>query len=288
MIPRLEIHVPEKMDEVLEILDSSKANCRIIGGGTDIVPGFHIESPRFAGFNKLVDINRIEELHEIRENDENIIIGAGATFSQIISDSIIAHKVPLLQKAAHGIGSKQIRNKATIAGNFVNNAPCADSVPALLVYDASLRIQCADSARVIKLEEFLEGPYETNLQPNEIVTQILIPNNSIGLAGDFYKLGRRRAVAVSRITLGLLYKIADNKFDEIRIASGAVTPIGQRFYEIENFAKGNEVSDELLRTIAIKAGKKVLDLTGLRWSTPHKLPVLQKALYNLLVKNCLK
>jgi xanthine dehydrogenase FAD-binding subunit len=287
VIPKLDIIVPSTVEEILTHLDSEKENLRIIAGGTDVVPGFHIESPRFKGFTKLLDINKVVSLQSISETNESIHIGACSTFTQIVNNDLISEKLPVLKKAAHGIGSKQIRNKATIAGNFVNNAPCADSVPALLVYDAKLKIESLHSSRIVNLNDFLEGPYKTNLLNNEIVTQIIIPKSSIELKGDFYKLGRRRAVAVSRITLGLLYHITEGIFTEIRIASGAVTPIGQRFKEIEQFARNQKVTYELLKDISIKAGEKVLELTGLRWSSPHKLPVLQKSLYNLLVKNCL-
>lgn len=110
-------------------------------GGTDIFPGFHIESKIFVNIDVLLDIKRISTLKKIVERKDSVEIGAAITFSEIIESEIIKKYFPLLVKAASQIGSVQIRNRATIVGNFVNNAPCADSVPPLLVYDAKIEIQ---------------------------------------------------------------------------------------------------------------------------------------------------
>jgi carbon-monoxide dehydrogenase medium subunit/xanthine dehydrogenase FAD-binding subunit len=230
----------------------------------------------------LIDINKIDELHSIQMSENEIMIGAATTFSEIQENLLIEKYLPLLKKAVSTIGSLQIRNKATIAGNFVNNAPCADSVPALLVYDARIELQSLNKKRELLLEDFLMEPYKTQLDSNEIVTKIIIPIPKENYKSDFYKLGRRRAVAISRITLAVLCNVKNNTFNDIKIASGAVTPIGKRFKEIENFAKGKKITNELLIQLSQKLGEEILQATGLRWSTAYKLPVVQQTFYQLL------
>ena len=282
MMPSLEIITPKNLNDALNLLSSKEKDIHIIAGGTDVVPGLNQESNRFKDIRLLIDINRIAEVKGIKTDKEKISIGAAETFSDVLQNETIEKKFPLLWKAVSTIGSVQIRNRATIAGNFVNNAPCADTVPVLLVYNATIEIESQSSKREIGLNDFLTAPYKTKLNADEIVTRINIPIPSNEFAGDFYKLGRRRAVAISRITLALLMKSNDRIIDEIRIASGAVTPIGTRFFDLEKFAKGKKADDEFMKELSGKLGEQIIQVTGLRWSSEYKLPVVQQMFYQLL------
>ncbi len=276
------IETPNSLDEVLLLLSNANSHTQILAGGTDLIVGKIQGSKRFIDTKILIDINKIYELHKIELVNDKILIGSASTFSEIEKNEIIIKYLPILKKAVSTIGSLQIRNRATIGGNFVNNAPCADSVPALLVYDAELELMSLNGKRIIPLQKFLEAPYITQLQKNEIVTKIIVQMPNRNLKGDFYKLGRRRAVAISRITLALLCELENNFINEFRIASGAVTPIGKRFYEIENFAKGKKTEKDLLIYLSQKMGEEILNITGLRWSSAYKLPVVQQMFYQLL------
>lgn len=276
------IETPKSLEEVLLLLSNANSDTKILAGGTDLIVGKIQGSKRFIDTKILIDINKIYELHKIELVDDKIFIGSASTFSEIEKNEIIIEHLPILKKAVSTIGSMQIRNRATISGNFVNNAPCADSVPALLVYDAELELMSLNGKRNISLQKFLEAPYKTQLQKNEIVTKIIVQIPNKNFKGDFYKLGRRRAVAISRITLALLCETENNFIKDIRIASGAVTPIGKRFYELENFAKEKKIEKDLLIYLSQKMGEGILNITGLRWSSAYKLPVVQQMFYQLL------
>jgi len=282
VMPSIKILTPKNLNEVLGILSNHDKDLRIIAGGTDVITGLKQESNRFINTEVLIDINSVAEVKGIEQRNGKISIGSASTFTEIYTNQIISKELPILKKAVVTIGSLQIRNRATIAGNFVNNAPCADTVPALLVYNATIEIESINSKREISLQEFLQGPYKTQLKKDEIVTRINIPVLPKTYVGDFYKLGRRQAVAISRITLAVLMELNKNKINEIRIASGAVTPIGIRFAELEKFAEGKEVNDNFIKTLSSKIGEEVIKLTGLRWSSEYKLPVVQQMFYQLL------
>ncbi|KAF0151346.1 MAG: carbon-monoxide dehydrogenase medium subunit [Ignavibacteria bacterium] len=279
---KCEVLTPNSLAEALQYLANNNEYTKILAGGTDVIVGKTQGSKRFIDSNVLVDINRISEIRGIEENDCSISIGAATTLGEICNNKIVGEKLPLLKKAASMVGSQQIRNRATIAGNFVNNAPCADTVPALLVYDTSIEIKSHNSERIISLQEFLKGPYQTQLQKEELVTRIIISQKEQNYFGEFYKLGRRRAVAISRLTLAVLIALKEKQILDIKIASGAVTPIGTRFPKLEEFAKGKIMTDVLCKNIAKKMGEEVLGVTGLRWSSAYKLPVVQQMFYQLL------
>jgi xanthine dehydrogenase FAD-binding subunit len=284
MIPELKILTPGTVNEVVDLLAKNKSGTKLLAGGTDIIPGFHINSKRFSDIEYLIDLAGVDALKTISESDNEITIGAACTFSEIGKNKIIKDNLPLLIQAAKTIGSPQIRNRATIAGNFINNAPCADSVPPLLVYDALLEKISSEGKRRVSLEETLLVPYQTTVKPNEVVTKVIIPKKRKDYYGTFYKLGRRRGVAISRITLALLLLIEGDKIVDMKIASGAITPIGIRLHELEESCMGKSPSPEMFREVSKNLGKKILDVTGLRWSSHYKVTVVQQMFYQLLEK----
>lgn len=285
MIPQFKYYRPKAINELKNILGDLQDNSRILAGGTDIVPGFIQESNRFTSITNLIDINSIGELKSIRSINGQVSIGSAVTFSEISKNEIIQKYFPLLAKAAQTVGSLQIRNKSTVVGNFVNNAPCADSVPPLLVYNATIKIISPNGEREIPLNDLLLNPYETQLNKNECVTEILIPIPTKNYIGDFYKLGRRSAISISRISVAFLLLQEEKIIKEFRIASGAITPIGKRFFKLEKLFIGREASSQTYIEISQKFGEQVLETTGLRWSTAYKLPVVQQMLYQLLERN---
>lgn len=284
MIPNLEILSPDSVNEVVEILSKNIPGTKLLAGGTDIIPGFNMDSKRFRNIDCLIDLAGVDEMKSISESDDEIIIGAACSFSVISRNKIIKENLPLLSEAANSIGNPQIRNMATIAGNFINNAPCADSVPPLLVYDALLEKISNERKRRVSLEETLLVPYQTTVKPNEVVTKIIIPKKRKKYFGTFYKLGRRRGVAISRITLALLLLIENDKIIDMKIASGAVTPIGLRLRELEESCIGKSPNTEMFKEVSKNLGKKILDVTGLRWSSHYKVKVVQQMFYQLLEK----
>jgi len=284
VIPDLEILSPDSIKEVVDILSKSNTGTRLLAGGTDIIPGFQIDSKRFRGIEGLIDLAGVDELKTISESDDKVTIGAACSFTEISRNKIVADNFPLLSEAANAIGNPQIRNRATIAGNFINNAPCADSVPPLLVYDALLEKISNEGKQRTSLEETLLVPYQTSVKPNEVVTKIILPKRRKNYYGTFYKLGRRKGVAISRITLALLLLVEDGKIKDLKIASGAVTPIGMRLRELEESCIGKSPGKQLFEEVSRNLGKKILDVTGLRWSSHYKVKVVQQMLYQLLEK----
>ncbi len=284
MIPDLKILSPVSVTEAVKLLAENKPGVKIIAGGTDIIPGFHISSKRFTDIELLVDLGGIDELKTISESENQVTIGAACTFSEISKSDIIKSNFPLLSDSARSIGNPQIRNRATIAGNFINNASCADSVPPLLVYDAVLEIASSNGVRKSSLETILLNPYKTSVLQNEIVTKIIIAKQEKNYQKVFYKLGRRKAVAISRITLAILLFFESGKIKDLKIASGAITPIGMRFRDKENNFIGKIASEETFKKLANNIGKKIIDVTGLRWSSQYKVTVVQQMIYQLLEK----
>jgi xanthine dehydrogenase FAD-binding subunit len=281
MIPRFEFHRPVSLAEALRVLDE-KRNTVVIAGGTDVITGMQQGDSRFVTAESVLDISHLPELRQIAVSGSETHMGAAVPFSEIVASPLLQSSFPLLTQASSLIGSVQIRNRATLAGNFVNNAACADSVPPLLIYDAQVVIRSSSAERRMPIGEFLLKPNRTALQAGELVTEIVLPKVADGYRGSFLKLGRRRGIAISRITLAVMLRQAEGKVSDLRVASGAVAPIGVRFRNLESQAIGKRVGDSLWIELAQRLGEAVLEKTGMRWSSPYKLPVVQQMFYKLL------
>lgn len=172
---------------------------RPLVGGTDLIVGLRkgrLRPPL------VVDLKGVAELSpEIREVDGALRIGATTTMTQVIADERIRRHFPALVEAALTVGSIQIRNRASLAGNQCNASPAADTAPPLLVHDARLEVAGATGTRVVPLAEFFVGPGRTSLAPGELVTAVVLPLPEEPVGAAFARMTRRRGVDLATINL---------------------------------------------------------------------------------------
>lgn len=196
-----------------------KASCAILAGGTDLIAGY--EGGRQLP-EHLINIKAIADLKGIRKGKQHVEIGALTTIDALHQDALIRHHFPALVQACEEFGSAQIRHRATVGGNIVNASPAADTLPALYIYNASVKLRGIDGERVVNIREFILSPGEVDLQRGDLVHSILLPwpdHQSL-----FYKLGMRQAMAIAVVNYAILYKISDRRFIDLSVAAGAVAP----------------------------------------------------------------
>ncbi|NQT64586.1 MAG: molybdopterin-dependent oxidoreductase, partial [FCB group bacterium] len=258
---------PQNLKDALEQL--SKQELQILAGGTDMI----IELRMKTGKQTLLDISHLYDLKNIRVTENDVSIGSGCTFSQILSNKEIQKYFPMLTKACSTIGSLQIRNKGTIGGNIVNAAPCADSFPPLIVYNAEFILSSKNGTRRIPADEFIIKNYKTQLNSEEILTEVIIPIPKKKYEYSYFQLGRRNAVNITRISIGILISFENSKIEECKIVSGSLFHKPMRIEEIEQILTGKELTLQSINSIE-KPLKKIIDAAiGKRWSSAYKLPV---------------
>ena len=200
---------------------------QVIAGGTDLIPQLRSGQPR-----SILDIARLC-LSFIREDGDFIEIGAACTHTRLSTDNIIGEFLPLVRRATGLVGSWQIRNRGTVGGNIVNASPCADSVPALLNYDAELVLVSKTGRRTVALGAFIESPYHTIIQPGELLHSIRCRKRQYS-GYSYIKLGRRQAVNISRMTLAVsLLLDGGGLISDIAMSGGSIFPAPSRMPEIE-------------------------------------------------------
>jgi len=209
---------PETLDELASLLEQYGDDAAILAGGTDLLVQLRSGKviPRV-----VIDLKRVRSLSaEILEDDASLLIGCLALLSDIIADGRARSFFPVLVEAASTVGSVQIRNRATLAGNICNASPAADTVPALLVHEAVVELVGGDGSRSLPLKEFFVGPGKTALKNGEIVTAVRLTKPEEAYGSAFQRLTRRRGVDLATINVACLVGASGT----VRFAFGAVGP----------------------------------------------------------------
>ena len=239
----------ESVKQVVEIL-SNNENAQIIAGGTDVL----IKTREFKkGYvnRDLVGITRIEELLGIKlDENENVIIGAAMTFTNVEEHPIINEKVPSLGWAVGNVGGPQTRNAGTIGGNICNGATSADSASTLFAYNATLLIEGKNGRREVPVKEFYLGPGWVALEQGDVLVSIKIKKEDYeGYKGHYIKFSPRRAMDIATLGCSVALKEKDGIIEDLRIAFGVAGPTPLRAVDAEEFAKGKELNEETIEKI---------------------------------------
>lgn len=267
---------PKTLHEALEIMAELGPSGLPIAGGTDLLVDLRAGK---LGECHLVDISRLEELKVLKEESGKIRVGAGLTFSEIEASSLLREHAPVLVKACSQIGSLQIRNMGTIGGNVAHCSPAADTVPVLLVHRAKAILKSRNGSREVDLECLLGGPYKSHIYPGELITEFILERASF-MWGEFAKIGRRKELAIARLSLAALARKEHGRIVEIYLALGAGTPVPMRMESAEKALLGTLPREEDLWDAGWVMAQEMVLVSGPRPSTQYK----QKAACGLLVR----
>lgn len=269
-IPQIKYHRAIELEQALDLLKRFKGRCKVIAGGTDLIPAFRtgrISLPE--GFH-IIDINSVKELDYIIKDDGMIRIGPITKVSEIGASLVVKEHVPILADAASQLGSLQVRNLATIGGNLSNASPAADTAPPLLVLDAKVGLRGIDKQRLVPLREFFTGPGGTILAPGEILAEIQIPVPESTAGSCFIKFGRRNAFTLSIVSVATLVKVKSGFFDDIRIALGAVAPTSIRAPKAEEHLTGEKVTEQAIDEVAKVVASEVAPIDDVRANAEYR------------------
>ncbi|HVN52969.1 MAG TPA: FAD binding domain-containing protein [Anaerolineaceae bacterium] len=265
--------------DAIALLNEPGLVSRPLAGGTDLVLITRYEKV----CDRVVDISLIPELHQITRSRDQVVIGAGATFSEVLENSIINETAPLLAQACRLVGGPQIRNMGTLGGNVANAAACADSIPALVCLDAVAAVITPAGRLEWPLSELIVRPNQTRLPKGGLLISFSYTVPPPGSRGEFMKLGRRNALAISRLTVAALGRIDSRGcIAEARLVPGSAAPQICRFPQTEAILVGETPSDKLCREAARQAVAEMTAITGRRWSSEFKEPALEAMVYRAL------
>ncbi len=272
----LDYFQPTTVDEALRCLSTSPDTTKVLAGGTDLVIQLRerIVEPEY-----ILDLGSIKELQEVAETDGHLVIGSMTTFAAIEKDPLVLKYAPMLAQAAASVGSPQIRNTGTIGGNLANAAPAADSVPALLALEAKAVLTGTHGEREAAVSELLAGVNKTHIASDEILSRLVIPIPVTPSYGTFVKLGRRKALAIARLNLGLTMTLNnDGAISKATLALGAVGTAAYRVGQVEELLAGKHPSPELFAAAKQIIGQVVAEKLGSRPTASYKQTIAGAAL----------
>ena len=209
---------PATLAEAIELLEAHRSHASLLAGGTDLIIGLRDGTLKPA---VVIDLKRIPELClGIRDDGGRVTIGATTVMTDLAESELVRSRYPALAEAASVVGSVQIRNRATIAGNICNASPAADTLPPLLVYDAVVVAVGLNGLRRIPIDKFPIRSRVTALEPGELVTAIELPAPSGRTGAVHLRRSRRRGHDLASVTLCC----SVNEAGVTRIAFGSVGP----------------------------------------------------------------
>jgi CO/xanthine dehydrogenase FAD-binding subunit len=230
---------PKTLSEAVYVLATSGG--QILAGGTDFYPALGDALPQ----GDVVDITSLREIRGIVIEDEYIRIGGLTTWTEIVRTPL-PRCFDALKAAAREIGSVQIQNRGTVAGNLCNASPAADGVPPLLALDAEVELASAAGKRRLALAEFITGNRKTARRTDEILSAVLIPRRSEHAASSFSKLGARRYLVISISMVAAVLDVdAFGRVAEARVAVGSCSATARRLHDLERDLAGQSANADI-------------------------------------------
>lgn len=203
----------------------------MLSGGTDLYPALR-DGPAPDG---MVDVTGIAAMKGIAREGTGWRFGAATTWTEVLRADL-PPAFDGLRLAAREVGSVQIQNTGTVAGNLCNASPAADGVPALLTLGASVEVRGAGGTRRLPLQAFICGPRDTALRPGELVTALHLPE--VRGQGAFLKLGARRYLVISIAMVAARVALEEGRIAEAAVAVGACSPVALRLTGLETALTG--------------------------------------------------
>src|SRR5258708_6087256 len=202
---------------------------QILSGGADFYPALGDRAAREA----VMDISGLRELRGISTEANYFRIGGLTTWTDVIR-AALPRCFDALKSAAREVGSVQIQNRGTVAGNLCNASPAADGVPPLLALDARVELTSNLESRRMPLAEFLVGNRKTQRRSDELLTAVWVPRTLEDARSVFLKLGARRYLVISISMVAVLVDVEDGRVGAARVAVGSCSAVARRLPALEN------------------------------------------------------
>jgi carbon-monoxide dehydrogenase medium subunit len=268
---RFEYFAPASLDEALATLDRFGEEGKVLAGGQSLVPLMKL---RFASPAALVDIGRLEGLDGLSEEDGELRIGALVRHRTCERSDLLGGRWGVLGTAAPQISDPIVRNMGTVAGSLAHADPQGDWGAALLAAGARVVVQSTGQRREVSLEDFFQGPFMTALEPNEIITEMRVPDPGPQAAGSYHKL-ERRVGDYATVGVAVQVSFANGSVERAGIALTAVAPTNVRAFEAEAALAGAELNDSAIEEAARLTAEAANPHSDVRGSADYKRNVVR-------------
>ena len=250
------------VDEALQALGEYGEGGRIVAGATDLI--LELERGVRKNIRALIDITRIPGLATITLDEAGMIhLGPLVTHNHCVGSKLIRERAFPLARATWEVGSPQIRNRGTVAGNLVTGSPANDTIAPLMALQASVVLASKSGQREVPLKDFYLGVRKTAMRPDEMLVEIVFPALQDNQRGTFIKFALRSAQAISLVSVATILTLSGDRVQSAAITLGAVAPTIIHATEAEKFLVGKELSSEVVEeagNLATQAARPIDDV----------------------------
>ena len=274
LAPEFEYLAPKTIDEALDLLDKYKdKSIKILAGGTDLLVKMKTSDLKI---DYLINIKNITELNFVDTTD-GLKIGAVTPLSHIIWEEKVKMKYSALYEGIDSMAAPAIRNMGTMAGNLGNASPAADTVPPLIAYGAKLKLQSKRGERTVLVEDFIIGVGKTIIKPDELISEIIIPEINKNTGSAFLKKSRVKA-DLSKINFAIYLERKGNICKDCKLVFGSVAIKVLRAEKTENLLKGQTVNSELINQAAEEASCEIKPIDDIRSTAEYRIAMSKEIL----------
>lgn len=266
-LPDYELKTPANLAEALRLLSNEPGVWRPFAGGTDLM--VLLEAGKLM-HKRFVSLWNLPELGGIEVSGSHVTIGAMTTYSQIQQHDVLRAEFPLLGEAASLTGAVAIQNRGTIGGNIANASPAADSLPALLVYEAQLELISAGGSRVVPYVGFHTGYKTTVIREDELIRAVRLPRTTAGWRQYSRKVGTRKAQAISKVCIAAMAKLDGDTIKDIRLAYGSVAPTPVRAWKTEAALKSRKLDSATIQSARVELLNELKPIDDVRSTADYR------------------
>jgi len=243
----------------------------LVGGGTDLMVAAREGS--VSGDAVWVSLARIESFRSIVTVGDGLRVGATATHAELAGDALVRAHARALSDAARVMASPLVRNRGTLGGNLATATPAGDLIPPLMVLEADLRLLSPTGERTIPVEEFFLGVKATALCEGEVIAWAELPQVR-GRRSAFVKIGPRRAMAVSKVSVAVSAVVSGASWSRVRVALGSVAPTVVRSFAAEQVLEGSVPDEAMLEEAGRSAAMGASPIDDFRSTAEYRKKVL--------------
>jgi aerobic carbon-monoxide dehydrogenase medium subunit len=266
-----EYFAPATLEEALSILEREGDEAKVLAGGQSLIPLMKL---RFAAPRALVDINRIAELDVLVEEAGALRIGALVRHKTCERSELLRSRYRLFGDAARQISDPIVRNRGTVGGSLAHADPQGDWGAVMLAARAEVAVRSSSGTRTIGIDELLEGPFTTTLAPNEIITEVRVPDPGPRSSGAYLKL-ERKVGDYATAAVAVQVSLSNGKIAQAGVALTGVGPTNIRARAAEEALAGAEPTEAEIKDAARLAAEAAEPHDDIRGTAEYKRNVVR-------------
>lgn len=265
-------HIPASGQAVADLL-AQYPDARLVAGATDL--GLEV-TQQLRPMKTLIYTGAATDMKVLSETDTAVTLGGALTYSQM--HPALERTFPAFGQLLNRLGSLQIRNQGTLAGNVANGSPIGDTPPVLLALNATLHLRNAGGSRELPVDRFFTGYRQTALASGEFIEAVTLPKLADNEVLKVYKISKRFDDDISAVCLALWLKLEDGLVADCRIGCGGMAATPARAFHTEAALKGNALDDPTLRAAEQALAADFSPIDDVRASAAYRLAVAAKLL----------